>query len=261
MSDEETRQESSDEKTEHEQKMEDAKEEIQQLEEDPPEKLEDWPDGQAKYETFGGAEGDHSYDEGPEAKLGPDSVRHHEDGSVEVGGEKADDPDEFKGEPIPGGPTTRRPRATRTSSDWPRRRRRRRQRRRGPRGRHLGRHVRGHLGGRRRGPPWRRPPATQLSRRRARAPSASPPRGVSGATLLRPRPRARRSGRCRHAALLDVLHERRVRLLHVRLGLLLDQRLDQGAREISARAHAGTTIHRFLPSMPSAIAWPALESG
>jgi hypothetical protein len=97
--------EEKDEKTEHEQKMADAKEEIQALEEDPPEKLEDWPDGQAKYETFGGAEGDHSYDEGPEAKLGPDSVRHHEDGSVEVGGEKADDPDEFKGEPIPGGPT------------------------------------------------------------------------------------------------------------------------------------------------------------
>lgn len=97
--------EEKDEKTEHEQKMEQAKEEIHQLEEDPPDKLEDWPDGQAKYETFGGAEGDHSYDEGPEAKLGPDSVRHHEDGSVEVGGEKADDPDEFKGEPIPGGPT------------------------------------------------------------------------------------------------------------------------------------------------------------
>ena len=97
--------EEKDEKTEHQQKMEDAKEEIQQLEEDPPEKLEDWPDGQAKYETFGGAEGDHSYDEGPEAKLGPDSVRHHEDGTVEVGGEKADNPEEFKGEPIPGGPT------------------------------------------------------------------------------------------------------------------------------------------------------------
>jgi hypothetical protein len=96
---------SDEEKTEHEQKMEEAKQEIQQLEEDPPEKLEDWPDGQAKYETFGGAEGDHSYDEGPEAKLGPDSVRHHEDGSVEVGGEQVDDPDEFKGEPIPGGPT------------------------------------------------------------------------------------------------------------------------------------------------------------
>jgi len=97
--------EEKDEKTEHEQKMEKAKEEIHQLEEDPPEKLEDWPDGQAKYETFGGAEGDHSYAEGPETKLGPDSVRHHEDGSVEVGGEEADDPDEYKGEPIPGGPT------------------------------------------------------------------------------------------------------------------------------------------------------------
>jgi hypothetical protein len=32
-------------------------------------------------------------------------VRHREDGSVEVGGEEVDDPDEFKTEPIPGGPT------------------------------------------------------------------------------------------------------------------------------------------------------------
>jgi hypothetical protein len=32
-------------------------------------------------------------------------VRHHEDGSVEVKGEKVDDPEEYKGEPIPGGPT------------------------------------------------------------------------------------------------------------------------------------------------------------
>jgi hypothetical protein len=54
---------SDEEKTEHEQKMEEAKEEIRQLEEDPPEKLEDWPGGQAKYETFRGAEGDHSCDE------------------------------------------------------------------------------------------------------------------------------------------------------------------------------------------------------
>jgi hypothetical protein len=99
MSDEE------EEKPEHQQKVEEAKEEIKQLEDDPPEKLEDWPEGQAKYETFGGAEGDHSYAEGPEQNLGPDSVRHHEDGSVEVGGEEVDDPDEFKGEPIPGGPT------------------------------------------------------------------------------------------------------------------------------------------------------------
>ena len=98
MSDEE-------EKPEHQQKVEEAKEEIKQLEDDPPEKLEDWPEGQAKYETFGGKEGDHSYAEGPEQNLGPDSVLHHEDGSVEVGGEEVDDPDEFKGEPIPGGPT------------------------------------------------------------------------------------------------------------------------------------------------------------
>ena len=39
---------SEEEKTEHEQKLEDAKQEIQELEEDPPEKLEDWPEGQAK---------------------------------------------------------------------------------------------------------------------------------------------------------------------------------------------------------------------
>ena len=32
-------------------------------------------------------------------------MRHREDGSVEVKGEKVDDPDEYKGEPIPGGPT------------------------------------------------------------------------------------------------------------------------------------------------------------
>src|ERR671915_17968 len=93
------------EKTEHEQEMEEAKQEVQQLEDDPPEKLEDWPDGKAKYETFGGKEGEHSYAEGPEQNLGPDSLRHHEDGSVTVSGEEADDPDEYKGEPIPGGAT------------------------------------------------------------------------------------------------------------------------------------------------------------
>jgi hypothetical protein len=94
-----------DEKTEHEREIEEAKEEVQRLEDDPPERLEDWPDGKAKYETFGGREGEHSYAEGPERNLGPDSVRHREDGGVEVDGEEVDDPDEFKGEPIPGGPT------------------------------------------------------------------------------------------------------------------------------------------------------------
>ncbi|HKN93110.1 MAG TPA: hypothetical protein VJU60_02165 [Thermoleophilaceae bacterium] len=83
----------------------DRKQKIHELEENPPEKLEDWPEDDSKYETFGGPEGDHSYAEGPEAQLGQSDVRHHEDGSVSVEGEKVDDPDEFKGEPIPGGPT------------------------------------------------------------------------------------------------------------------------------------------------------------
>jgi hypothetical protein len=82
-----------------------AKDEMRELEKDPPENLEDWPEGAAKYETFGGPEGEHGYHEGPEEKLGPSSLRHHEDGSVEIAGDKVDDPDEYKGDPIPGGPT------------------------------------------------------------------------------------------------------------------------------------------------------------
>ena len=80
-------------------------EEIKELEENPPEKLEDWPQGKAKYVTFGGPEGDHSYEEGPEKKLGPSGVRHHEDGTVTIDGEKVDDPEKLKGEPIKGGPS------------------------------------------------------------------------------------------------------------------------------------------------------------
>ena len=84
---------------------EEAKETIKQLEDDPPKKLEDWPDDEAKYLTFGGGEGDHGYDEGPERKLGPSSLERREDGSIAIEGEEVDDPDEYKGEPIPGGPT------------------------------------------------------------------------------------------------------------------------------------------------------------
>jgi hypothetical protein len=92
-------------KPETQEDKEEAKEQVKQLEEDPPEKLEDWPDGAAKYETFGGPEHDTTYDESAAAKLGPADVRHHEDGSVTVGGEKVDNPDDYKGDPIPGGPT------------------------------------------------------------------------------------------------------------------------------------------------------------
>src|SRR3954452_4311780 len=83
-----------------------AKEEIKKLEEEgPPEKLEEWPTGKAKYETFGGPEGEHGYHEGPEEQMGPPDVRHREDGSGEARGEELDAPKDFKGEPIEGGPT------------------------------------------------------------------------------------------------------------------------------------------------------------
>src|SRR3954454_2953143 len=92
---------------EKEEEREQARETVKELEEgDPPADLEDWPDDAAKYETFGGPEGEHGYHEGPEEeKLGPSSLRHGEDGGVTIAGEEVDDPDEYKGDPIPGGPT------------------------------------------------------------------------------------------------------------------------------------------------------------
>jgi len=86
--------------------VEEAKEVMSDLEDgDPPDKLEDWPGGKAKYLTYGGPDGGESYDDGATSKLGPSSLRHHEDGSVTIEGEEVDDPDEYKGEPIPGGPS------------------------------------------------------------------------------------------------------------------------------------------------------------
>src|SRR3954447_9342651 len=92
---------------EKEEEREQARDKVKELEEgDPPKDLEDWPDDAAKYETFGGPEGEHGYHEGPEEeKLGPSSLRHGEDGSVSIAGDEVDDPDEYKGDPIPGGPT------------------------------------------------------------------------------------------------------------------------------------------------------------
>src|SRR3954449_9750368 len=111
---------------EAEEKHERAKETMEEIEKNPPEKLEDWPDDEAKYETFGGGEGvydekheealgEHSvrhHDDGkgepgesPEAPPGGPPVRHHDEGKVEGKGEEVDTPDEYKGEPIPGGPT------------------------------------------------------------------------------------------------------------------------------------------------------------
>jgi hypothetical protein len=90
---------------EAEEKHERAKEKMEEIEQNPPEKLEDWPDDEAKYETFGGSEDESEYDEHHEEALGEHSVRHYDDGKVEVKGDEADNPDEYKGDPIPGGPT------------------------------------------------------------------------------------------------------------------------------------------------------------
>jgi len=80
-----------------------AREEMRELEQqdEPPEKLEDWPDGKAKYETFGGPDSESAYDEGPTAKLGPSDLEYQEDGSIEIKGEQVDNPEDYKGEKIP----------------------------------------------------------------------------------------------------------------------------------------------------------------
>jgi hypothetical protein len=110
MADEETAEQEKDSEArqkaqDKEEERESAKEKMKEIEEDPPAELEDWPDDAAKYETFGGPEGEHSYEEGPETKLGPSSLRHTEGGGVTIEGEEVDDPDKYKGKPIPGGPT------------------------------------------------------------------------------------------------------------------------------------------------------------
>jgi hypothetical protein len=88
------------------QEVEQAKEEMRRLEQEgPPDKLEDWPDGKAKYQTFGGPDGESGYEEGPTSELGPTDLRYHEDGTITVGGEQVENPDDYRGDPIPGGPT------------------------------------------------------------------------------------------------------------------------------------------------------------
>src|SRR3954447_11097048 len=89
-----------------EEQVEEAKQVMSELEEgEPPDQLEDWPGGKAKYQTYGGPEGEQGYDEAGTQKLGPSSLRHHEDGNVTIEGEEVDDPDEYKSDPIPGGPS------------------------------------------------------------------------------------------------------------------------------------------------------------
>jgi hypothetical protein len=84
---------------------EQAAEDMRTLEEgDPPTNLEDWPSGPAKYLTYGNEEGK-VYGEGVTAKLGPADLKRFADGSIVVDGEKVDNPEDYKGEPLVGGPT------------------------------------------------------------------------------------------------------------------------------------------------------------
>jgi hypothetical protein len=70
-----------------------------------PSDLSEWPSGKAKFLTLGGSEDPDRYGEGATSNLGPAEVVHHAGGAVSVGGEQVDNPGDFKGEPIPGGPT------------------------------------------------------------------------------------------------------------------------------------------------------------
>jgi len=83
-----------------------AREEMREFEarDEVPSDLSQWPDGKAKFLTFG-SESDEPFGEGPTAKLGPGTLERHEDGSVSVNGEKVPDPESYKSDPIPGGPT------------------------------------------------------------------------------------------------------------------------------------------------------------
>ncbi|MEA2405206.1 MAG: hypothetical protein QOE08_1853 [Thermoleophilaceae bacterium] len=84
---------------------ESAAEEMRELEKgEPPTDLKDWPSGPAMYLTYGNEEGE-LYGKGVTAKLGPANLQRFSDGSVAIDGEKVDNPDDYKGEPIAGGPT------------------------------------------------------------------------------------------------------------------------------------------------------------
>ena len=86
-----------------EDESEQAKKEMEELEQadELPKEPSDWPSGPAKYETFG--IDDSAYGEGATEKLGPANLQRHQDGSVSIDGEKVDNPDDYKGEPIAGG--------------------------------------------------------------------------------------------------------------------------------------------------------------
>ena len=100
MSEENATSDEKKEPSEHEQAVEEMREFEKQGE--VPHDLNEWPQGKAKYVTYG-EDSDEAYGAGPTENLGPAEVEHHEDGSVSVAGEKVDDPSKYKGEPIKSG--------------------------------------------------------------------------------------------------------------------------------------------------------------
>ena len=88
-----------------ERENEQAAEEMHALEEgDPPTRLDDWPDGPAKYLTYGSGE-DEAYGAGTTGKLGPANLERNGDGSIVIDGDKVDNPEDYKAEPLEGGPS------------------------------------------------------------------------------------------------------------------------------------------------------------
>jgi hypothetical protein len=91
----------------HEQERENkqAAEEPHALDEgDPPTSLEDLPDGPAKYLTYGSGE-DEAYGSGVTGKLGPANLERNGDDSIVIDGDKVDNPEDYKAEPLEGGPS------------------------------------------------------------------------------------------------------------------------------------------------------------
>lgn len=84
---------------------EDAAKVMHELEaSDLPTDLGDWPSGPAKYLTFGNEENE-VYGEGVTEKLGPANLKRFDDGSITIDDRKVENPDDYRGEPLVGGPT------------------------------------------------------------------------------------------------------------------------------------------------------------
>ena len=87
--------------------LDDAHKEIERLEnaDELPTELSDWPGGKAKFLTLGGSDAGDRYGEGATSELGPGDLVRHAGGAISIAGKMVDNPEDYKGEPIPGGPT------------------------------------------------------------------------------------------------------------------------------------------------------------